>query len=152
MKYLNKTNLKNKKAYFNYEVIDTYNCGICLFGTEVKSIRNGDINFTDSYCLFVDNELFLKNFNISEYKFGNMNNHEAKRDRKLLLTKRELKKLKDKIQIKGNTIIPLRIYINDKGLVKLEIGLCKGKHMYDKRESIKIKDLKRLEDRDFKIK
>lgn len=151
-KIINKINIKNKKAFFNYEIIDKYNCGICLFGTEVKSIRNGGANFNDSYCLFINNELYIRNLNISEYKFANIYNHETKRDRKLLLTKKEIKKIEDKVKIKGNTIIPLRLYINDNGLIKIEIGLCKGKHTYDKRESIKAKDINRLEDRLFKIK
>jgi len=141
----------NKKAYFKYEVLDTYITGVMLQGTEIKSIRDSKISFTDAYCFFVDDELFLKSFHISEYKEGTYNNHEPKRDRKLLLTKRELRKLKDNVKEGGLTIVPLKIFINEKGLCKFEIGLCKGKKNYDKRESIKNKDLERDENRKIKL-
>jgi SsrA-binding protein len=127
--------IKNKKAYFKYEVLDTYISGVVLQGTEIKSIRDSKISFTDAYCFFINNELFLKSFHISEYKEGTYNNHEPKRDRKLLLTKRELRRLKDKVKEGGLTIIPLKIFINEKGLCKFEIGLCKGKKNFDKRQS-----------------
>jgi len=145
------TNIKNKKAYFKYEVLDTYTAGVVLQGTEIKSIRDGKISFTDSYCYFIENELFLKNFHISEYKEGTYNNHKPTRDRKLLLTKRELKKLNDKVKEGGLTIVPLRIFINEKGFCKFDIGLCKGKKTHDKRVSIKDKDLRRSEDRKLKL-
>lgn len=144
-------NIKNKKAYFKYDVLDKYTSGIVLQGTEIKSIRNSKISFTDSYCLFIDDELFLKNFHISEYKNGTYNNHEPKRDRKLLLNKKELRKLNNKVKEGGLTIVPLRIFINERGLCKFDIGLCKGKKNYDKRNSIKDKDLKRDESRKIKL-
>jgi SsrA-binding protein len=148
---MKKIDIKNKKAYFKYEVIDTYIAGVILQGTEIKSIRNSEFSFTDAYCLFIDNELILKNFHISEYENGTYNNHEPKRNRKLLLTKRELKKLRNNIKEGGITIVPLKIFINDKGLCKFVIGLCKGKKNYDKRLDIKNKDLQRLDDRKIKL-
>jgi len=143
--------LKNKKAYFKYEVLDTYIAGIKLQGTEIKSIRDNKMDFTDSYCLFVDGDLLLRSFHIAEYKEGTYNNHEPKRDRLLLLTKKELKTLTTNVKEGGVTIMPLKIFINEKGLCKFEIGLCKGKKTYDKRIDIKNKDLKREEDRRLKI-
>ena len=143
--------LKNKKAYFKYEVLDTYIAGIKLQGTEIKSIRDNKMDFTDSYCLFVDGDLLLRSFHIAEYKEGTYNNHEPKRDRVLLLTKKELKTLTSKVKEGGVTIIPLKIFINEKGLCKFEIGLCRGKKNFDKRNEIKNKDLKREEDRNLKI-
>jgi len=145
------TNIKNKKAYFKYEVLDTYTAGVVLQGTEIKSIRDGKISFTDSYCYFIENELFLKNFHISEYKEGTYNNHKPTRDRKLLLTKRELKKLNDKVKEGGLTIVPLRIFINDKGFCKFDIGLCKGKKTHDKRQAKFDQEEKIRIKRDFKI-
>ncbi len=145
-------NIKNKKAYFKYEIMENYVSGVQLVGTEIKSIRTGDVSFTDAYCYFKDNELFLKSFHISEYEqASSYNSHEPKRDRKLLLTKKELKKLSDKVKEGGLTIVPLRLFINDRGLAKFDIGLAKGKKLYDKRESIKEKDLKRSEDRKIKL-
>lgn len=140
---MNNINIKNKKAYFKYQIIDTFQAGIVLKGTEVKPIRKGKINFNDSYCYFVNGELYLKNFHISEYENGTYNNHETNRDRKLLLTKKELKKLITKVTEKGYTIVPLQIYINDKGFVKLSIGLAYGKKEHDKRETIKKRDMER---------
>lgn len=141
---MNTINIKNKKAYFKFEIIETYCAGIMLTGTEIKSIRNSNINFNDSYCYFNnDKELFLKNFHIAEYENGTYNNHEPLRERKLLLTKKELKKLNEKVTEKGLTIVPLRIFISQKGLVKFDIGLARGKKEYDKRESIKKKDIER---------
>lgn len=143
MKKLKKMNIKNKKAYFKYEILEQYISGVKLQGTEIKSIRKGSFDFTDSYCYFVDNELYLKNFHISEYEEGTYNNHEPKRDRVLLLTKKELKKLKEKVQEDGLTIVPLKIFINERGLCKFDIGLCKGRKVYDKRQSNKEKEYKR---------
>jgi SsrA-binding protein len=140
----------NKKAYHNFEMITTYCCGVILFGTEVKSIRLRKVDFNDSYCFFVKNELWLKNFHISEYKFGNYNNHEPKRDRKLLLTKKELIKLKKQICEKGLTLIPIKLFINDRGLIKLDISLARGKNKFNKKEDIKLSDLRREENRNFK--
>lgn len=136
-------NIRNKKASFEYQLIDNYTAGIVLQGTEIKSIRLGKVNLQDSYCTFFHDELFVKEMHIAPYELAKNYNHEAKRDRKLLLSKRELKKLRSKNQEKGLTIIPVRIFINEKGLAKLEIALAKGKKIYDKREDIKARDLKR---------
>lgn len=146
----NPVNIKNKKASFEYFLLEKYTTGIVLSGTEIKSLRESKANIADAYCLFVNGELFIRNMHISEYKFGTYNNHEPKRDRKLLLTKRELKKLNTRLKEQGVTIIPLRLFINDKGLAKLEISLAKGKKQYDKRETIKGKDIQREIDRDRK--
>lgn len=134
--------IKNKKASFLYFLLDEYSAGIVLLGTEIKSIREGKANLTDSYCAFIGDELFLLNAHIAEYAYGNRFNHQAKRPRKLLLNKRELKKIKSKITEKGLTIVPTQLYINEKGLCKVDIAIAKGKKVYDKRESIKEKDSK----------
>ena len=139
--------IKNKKAEYAYFILETYTTGIELTGTEIKSIRGGKANLTDSYCQFRGTELFVVNLHIAEYEMASHYNHEPKRDRRLLLTRRELKKLAAKVQEKGFTIIPTVLYVNEKGLAKLDIALAKGKHYYDKRESIKDKDLKREMDR-----
>jgi len=131
--------MKNKKANFNYIFIEKEIAGIVLVGTEVKSIRLNKISFTDSYCYFKNNELWLKNLHISEYKEGTYNNHEPKRDRKLLLKKQQILKLQKKVNEDGLTIIPTEIFFKN-GIVKVEIALSKGKKIYDKRESIKKKD------------
>jgi SsrA-binding protein len=138
-----KIEIKNKRAYYEYFISDEVSAGMVLTGTEIKSIRNGKANITDAYCTFVNDELFVRNMNIAEYDYGSYNAHEPRRDRKLLLTKRELRKLRNKVKDVGLTIIPLRLYINEKGLAKLEIGLAKGKKLYDKRASIKDRDVKR---------
>jgi SsrA-binding protein len=138
-----KIKIKNRKAYFEYFILEKYAAGIVLTGTEIKSLREGKASLDESYCTFNDNELFVINMHITEYKFGTYNNHEPKRDRKLLLTHRELKKLAVKVKEKGFTIIPLLLFINDAGLAKLEIGIAKGKKLYDKRETLKTKDTKR---------
>jgi len=143
-------NIKNRKVSFEYELIERYDCGMQLVGTEIKSIRNGKANLSDSYCQFFGGELYVKSLHISEYEMGTHFNHEAKRDRKLLLTKKELRKLDRKVKESGLTIVPVRLYINDKGLAKLEISLARGKKTYDKRESIKQKDTKRDMDRMMK--
>lgn len=132
--------IKNKRASFEYFILERYVAGIVLTGTEIKSIRNGKANLADSYCLFENGELFVRGMHISEYSFGSYNNHIAKRDRKLLLTKRELKKLQTKVKEKGYTLVPTVLFINDRGLAKLEIGLARGKHYYDKRQDIKKRD------------
>lgn len=144
-------NIRNKKAFFEYEILERFVAGIQLVGTEIKSIRNGKASIVEAYCRFVQNELYVVNMNISEYDFGNINNHEARRDRKLLLQKRELQKLEKKIKESGLSIIPLKMFITDKGFCKLEIGLGKGKKAYDKRESLKQKDAKRDIDRAMKF-
>lgn len=135
----------NKRAKFDYEILEKFSAGIVLSGTEIKSIRLGKASITESFCEFTDNhnELFVINMYIEEYYFGNQFNHKARSERKLLLNKRELKNLAKSVQTKGLTIIPLKLYTNEKGLAKLEIGLCKGKKNYDKRESIKERDVDR---------
>jgi SsrA-binding protein len=135
--------IKNRQAYFEYYIDDKYVAGIMLTGTEVKSLREGKASFNDSYCIFNKGELWIKSFHISEYSHGTVNNHNPVRERKLLLNKRELKKLEAKIKEKGYTIIPLRLFFNEKNLAKLEIGLGKGKKLHDKRETIKQRDTER---------
>src|ERR1700743_230607 len=137
---MSSSEIKNRSAYHDYFIEDKYDAGMVLAGTEGKSIRDGKVNFVDSFCTFYQGELWVKNMHIAEYRFGTTNNHLAVHDRKLLLTKRELRKLENKIKEKGYTIVPLRIFFNDKGLAKLEIGLGKGKKTYDKRETIKQRD------------
>lgn len=140
--------IKNKKAFYEYFIEDRIIAGIQLQGTEIKSIRTGKVSLGESYCSFKSNELFVYNMHIAEYAYGTYNNHEPKRTRKLLLTKRELKKLSTKVKEKGFTIIPTFLFINKSGLAKLEIGLAKGKKLYDKRETLKTKDIKRELERD----
>jgi SsrA-binding protein len=135
--------IKNRSAYFEYYIDDKYIAGIMLTGTEVKSLRSGKASFNDSYCVFNKGELWIKSFHIAEYSHGTVNNHDPLRERKLLLNARELKKLQAKIKEKGYTIIPLRLFFNEKNLAKVEIGLGKGKKLHDKRESIKQKDTER---------
>lgn len=135
--------IKNKKATHEYFILEQFVAGIVLVGTEIKSIREGDVSLIDSYCSFINNELYLVNSHISEYEYGNINNHEPKRNRKLLLTKRELRKLNKKVKEKGLTIIPLNMFINDSGFCKVTVCIAKGKKLYDKRESLKDKDLKK---------
>lgn len=139
----NTISIKNKKALFEYFLVEIITAGIQLTGTEIKSIRDGKANLTDAYCDFKGNELFVKNMHIAEYRYGTHYNHEPKRERKLLLNKRELKKLFTKVQEKGFTIIPVELFINETGLAKLKISLAKGKKLYDKRETLKTKDTKR---------
>jgi len=143
-----KINILNKKAKFQYEILDKYTAGIVLTGTEIKSIRSGKASITESFCEFNDRgELFVVNMTIQEYLYGNYYNHAPKAERKLLLNKKELKKLNKEVQNTGLTIIPLRMFINDKGFAKLTISLAKGKKLYDKREAIKDRDSKRQLDR-----
>jgi SsrA-binding protein len=141
-RFTNKVSIRNKRASYEYEFIDKYVAGIMLKGTEIKSIREGKINLTDGYCVFFKDELFARNIHISPYKQGTHFNHEPTRERKLLLHKRELHKLKQKSEEKGLSIIPLKLFTNERGLAKLEIALARGKKLYDKRQSIKEKDLK----------
>lgn len=141
--------LNNKKAFYEYFFEQRYTAGMVLTGTEIKSLRSGKASFNDSYCYFHRNELFVKSLHISEYAFGTYTNHQPMQERKLLLTKRELKKLEAKSREKGYSIIPLRIFINEKGLAKIEIGLGKGKKSYDKRETIKEREHSRNIKRDF---
>lgn len=143
----NQIQIKNKKAEFEYFLFDRLTAGLQLVGTEIKSIREGKANLTDAYCTFRGDELYVINLHISEYSLGTHYNHEPKRDRKLLLNRKELKKLQTKYKEKGLTIIPTMLFINEKGLAKLDIALAKGKKMYDKRETLKQKDSKREIDR-----
>ena len=136
-------NIKNRKAEYEYHLLSTFTAGIVLTGTEIKSIRAGKVNLTDSYCSFINGELWAHNIHISEYANGSYNNHEPKRDRKLLLNRKELKKLQSKLNDRGMTIIPTRMWINENGYAKLDIALARGKKMFDKRESIKEKDQRR---------
>lgn len=139
-----KINIQNKKARFEYEILDKYVAGIVLTGTEIKSIRQSKARITESFCEFNDRgELFIVNMYIQEYLFGHHFNHNPKSERKLLMNKRELKNLKKDVEAKGNTIVPLRLFINDRGFAKLEIALAKGKQTHDKRNVIKDRDNKR---------
>jgi SsrA-binding protein len=135
--------LKNRSAYYEYFIDATYQAGIVLLGTEVKSLREGKASFNDSYCLVHQGEIWLKSMHIAEYSHGTVNNHDPLRDRKLLLQKREINKITAKLKEKGFTLIPLRLFFNEKNIAKLEIGLARGKKLHDKRESIKQKDATR---------
>jgi SsrA-binding protein len=132
--------IKNRSVFYEYAIDDTYVAGIVLTGTEVKSLKAGKASFNDAYCIFQKDELYLRSMHISEYSHGTNNNHDPLRERKLLLKKRELMKLQTKIKEKGYTIMPIRIFYTDKNLLKIEIGLAKGKKLHDKRESIKQRD------------
>lgn len=139
--------IKNKKAYFQYEILETFMAGVVLTGTEIKSIRLGKANMVDAYCKFIKGELWLTGMHIAEYSFGTYNNHEPKRERKLLLNKTELSKLFKSTKEKGLTIVALKLFINPKGMAKVDIGLARGKKTHDKREDLKAKDTKRELDR-----
>jgi len=139
--------MKNRKAKFHYSFLQEIEAGIMLTGTEIKSIREGEANLKDAFCVFDHGELFVKNLFIAEYKFGNQHNHETRRTRKLLLKKGELKKLEKRVKEKGFTIVPYRLYLSERGFAKLEVALAQGKKSFDKRESIKEKDNKREMDR-----
>lgn len=143
MRLKSNINIKNRRATFDYELLDRYTTGIQLFGTEIKSIRESKASLVDTYCQFVGNELWVKQMHIAEYRFGSYMNHEAQRDRKLLLTRKELNKLQRQVKDTGKTIIPIRLFISDKGFAKMEIALCQGKHTYDKRQSLRTADDKR---------
>jgi SsrA-binding protein len=147
MEFQKKINIKNKKAYFDYEIDEKYIAGMVLTGTEIKSLRMGKASLVDSYCFFIEGEIFVKGINIGTYDPGTHYNHMPIRDRKLLLNKIEIRKLQRKVKEKGFTIIPLLIFLSEKGYAKLEIGLAKGKREYDKRETIKQKDVNRELDR-----
>lgn len=136
-------NIRNKKASHDYEFIEKYTAGIVLTGTEIKSIRMGKASLVDAYCYFVNGELWVKNMHVAEYDWGTYYNHVPKRDRKLLLNRKELNKLDRKIKEKGFTMVATRLFINEKGFAKLEIALARGKKEYDKREDIKKRDTKR---------
>ncbi|MBQ9418554.1 MAG: SsrA-binding protein SmpB [Bacteroidales bacterium] len=141
--------IRNKRAGFEYFLLDEYTAGLVLMGSEIKSIREGKANLGDAWCTFVGGELYVRDMHISEYKFGSYWGHQAKRDRKLLLTGRELRKLQAKIKERGYTIVPVKLFVNPRGLAKLTIALAKGKHHYDKRETLKAKDSRRDMEREL---
>lgn len=146
----NKINISNKQVYREYEILEKFTAGIVLYGTEIKSIRQGKASLSDSWCNFIDGELYARGLQISEYSFGTHNNHIPKRDRKLLLSRHELTKLERKVKEKGLTIVTIELFLNDAGLAKLEIGLGRGKAVHDKREDLKKKDMNREIERHFK--
>lgn len=148
-KISNTVNIENRRAKFDYQFLDTLTAGLVLKGTEIKSIREGKAGLADSYCYFRNDELFVKNFHITEYADASFYNHEPMRERKLLLTKQELNKLLRKVKDQGLTIVPIKLFINDKGFAKLNIALAKGKKAFDKRDDIKKKDLEREMNRKF---
>ncbi|MCC8143583.1 MAG: SsrA-binding protein SmpB [Tannerellaceae bacterium] len=149
-KVSNNIQIKNKRATFDYELLDTFTAGMVLTGTEIKSIRLGKASLVDTFCLVEKGEVWVKNMYIAEYFYGTYNNHSARRDRKLLLNKKEISKIESAARNSGFTTIPVRLFINDKGLAKLVIAIAKGKKEYDKRDSIKARDDKREMDRAFK--
>ncbi len=146
-RFSNDINIRNRQASFEFELLDKYIAGLVLMGTEIKSIREGKINLQDGYCYFNEGELFVKGINITPYAQGTHYNHEAQRERKLLLTRLEIRKIERKVEEKGLTLIPVRLFINDRGFAKLEIALARGKKMHDKRDTIKDRDAKRDLDR-----
>lgn len=140
-------NIQNKKARFEYELLDIFTAGMQLLGTEIKSIRQGKASIQEGFCFMKDGELFIKNMHIAEYDFGNINNHDPIRERKLLLKRIELKKIEKKLKDQGVTVVPLKVYITNKGLAKMDIALARGKKLYDKRNTLKDRDVKRDMDR-----
>lgn len=148
----NQINIKNRRATFDYEIVDTYTAGIVLTGTEIKSIRQGKASLADTYCLVENGEVWVKNMYVAEYFYGTYNNHVARRDRKLLLNKKEIGKLVRSGAEAGFTVVPLRLFISERGLAKLVIGVARGKKSFDKRQSIKEREDKRQLDRIFKNK
>mgnify|MGYP000160814872 CR=1 FL=1 len=146
------TEIRNKRVEFEFKLLNTFEAGLVLTGTEVKSLREGHANLNDAYCYLKQGELFIKNMFISEYDLGTYNNHDPRRPRKLLLNKGELSKLQKKVKEKGFTIVPIRLYFSERGLAKIEIALAQGKKSFDKRDSIKEKDNKRDLDRLKRIK
>ena len=143
-------NIRNKRATFDYEILEEYVAGVVLVGTEIKSVRLGKVALTDSYCYFSDGELWIRGVNIAEYAWGTCNNHTPKRDRKLLLNRKEINKLERSLQDRGLTVVGLRLFLNERGLVKIVIGLAKGRKSYDKREYLKENDAKREMDKVMK--
>lgn len=142
--------IKNKRATFDYELLETFTVGIVLTGTEIKSIRQGKASLVDTFCIVEKGEVWVKNMYVAEYFYGTYNNHVARRDRKLLLNKKEIRKIFDAIRTSGFTVVPTRLFINEKGLAKLVIAIAKGKKEYDKRDSIRERDDRREMDRAFK--
>ena len=149
-KFQNKVSIKNKKAFFEYEILDKYVCGIQLHGTEVKSIRESKASIKEGYCYIDNGEVFIKGMNVTEYSHGGYVNHEPLRIRKLLLNRKEINKIEKKLKDKGITLVPLSLFLTEKGYIKLEIALAKGKKLFDKRDSLKDKDVKRDIDRALK--
>ncbi len=149
MQQSNSVNIKNKRATFDYELIETFDAGIVLTGTEIKSIRQGKAGLTDTYCTVINNEVWVKNMYIAEYFYGTYNNHDSRRDRKLLLNRKEINKINRLSKDTGFTIVPVRLFLNEKGLAKLVIAVAKGKKTYDKRQSIKERDDQRAMNRAF---
>jgi SsrA-binding protein len=147
----NDIQIKNKRAFFDYHIVENFVAGIALLGTEIKAIRQGKANMSDAFCMFIGNVLYVRNLHISEYSNSSFFHHDIKRDRVLLLKKKELKKLKAKSEEKGYTIVPLRIFTNERGFAKIEIALAQGKKEFDKRDSIKDRESKREMDRAMKI-
>lgn len=147
MKFQNKVNILNRKARFNYELLDKYEAGLVLYGTEIKSIREGKASISESFCQFINDELYVINMTVEEYFFGTRYNHPIKRERKLLLQKKEINKILRKTKETGLTIVPTRLYINEKGWAKIQIYIARGKKLFDKRESIKQRETKRNIDR-----
>lgn len=143
-------NIKNRRAKFDYEITDTYTAGLVLTGTEIKSIRAGKAGLTDTFCIVDNGEVWVKNMYIAEYFYGTYNNHAARRDRKLLLNRKEIEKIRKAAETTGYTIVPLKLFINERGLAKLIIGIGRGKKDYDKRQSIREREDKRSLDRLFK--
>ena len=143
-------NIKNRRASFDYEIIETFDAGIVLTGTEIKSIRQGKAGFTDTYCLVINGELWVKNMYIAEYSQGSYNNHLTHRDRKLLLNKKEIQKIAKAAEQPGFSIVPLRVFLNDRGFAKMVIAIARGKKLFDKRQSIKEREDKRAMERMFK--
>lgn len=144
-------NIRNKRATFDYEILEEYVAGVVLVGTEIKSLRMGKASLVDSYCYFERGELWIRNVNIAEYTWGTCNNHVPKRDRKLLLNRKELNKLQRSLQDRGLTVVGLRIFINERGLAKIVVGLARGRKSFDKREYIKENDAKREMDKAMKV-
>ena len=143
-KFEKNISIKNKRATFDYELLDTFTAGIVLTGTEIKSIRQGKASLVDTFCIVEKGEVWVKNMYIAEYFYGTYNNHNARRDRKLLLNRKEIRKLESAIRTSGFTVVPTRLFINDKGLAKLIVAIARGKKEYDKRNSIKDRDDKRV--------
>ncbi len=143
-------NIKNRRATFDYEIIETFTAGIVLTGTEIKSIRQGKCGLTDTYCMVINGEIWVKNMYIAEYSYGSYNNHTTHRDRKLLLNRKEIRRIAKENMQPGVSIVPLRLFINERGLAKLVIAIARGKKQYDKRQSIKEREDKRAIDRMFK--
>ena len=146
----NTINIKNRRATFDYEIVETFTAGIVLTGTEIKSIRQGKVGLTDTYCAVINGEVWVKNMYIAEYSFGSYNNHMTHRDRKLLLNRKEIRRIAKDVQQPGVSVVPLRLFINERGFAKLVISIARGKKQYDKRQSIKEREDKRTIDRMFK--